>query len=109
MHSDYRNGNLIVDPEKGVVAVLDWELAHIGDPMRDLGWLVTRSWRFGVADKDVGGFGDLDDLIAGYETVSGEHGRSGRGAVLGIVRIVLVGGEHAVDGAVVPRWIGEEP
>lgn len=71
VHSDYRNGNLIVDPEKGVVAVLDWELAHIGDPMRDLGWLVTRSWRFGVAEKAVGGFGDLDDLIAGYESVAG--------------------------------------
>jgi aminoglycoside phosphotransferase (APT) family kinase protein len=72
VHSDYRNGNLIVDPAQGVAAVLDWELAHIGDPMRDLGWLVTRSWRFGVADKAVGGFGDLDDLIAGYESVSGE-------------------------------------
>ncbi len=72
VHSDYRNGNLIVDPDKGVVAVLDWELAHIGDPMRDLGWLVTRSWRFGVAEKEVGGFGDLDDLVAGYESVSGE-------------------------------------
>ena len=71
VHSDYRNGNLIVDPEKGVVAVLDWELAHVGDPMRDLGWLVTRSWRFGVADKEVGGFGELDDLLAGYESVSG--------------------------------------
>ena len=71
VHSDYRNGNLIVDPDKGVVAVLDWELAHVGDPMRDLGWLVTRSWRFGVAGKEVGGFGDLDDLIAGYESVSG--------------------------------------
>jgi aminoglycoside phosphotransferase (APT) family kinase protein len=71
VHSDYRNGNLIVDSEKGVVAVLDWELAHIGDPMRDLGWLVTRSWRFGVAEKEVGGFGDLDDLISGYESVGG--------------------------------------
>ncbi len=72
VHSDFRNGNLIVDPKEGVVAVLDWELAHVGDPMRDLGWLVTRSWRFGVADKPVGGFGELDDLIAGYEAASGE-------------------------------------
>lgn len=72
VHSDFRNGNLIVDPAEGVVAVLDWELAHVGDPMRDLGWLVTRSWRFGAPDKPVGGFGELDDLIAGYEAVSGE-------------------------------------
>ena len=36
VHSDFRSGNLMVHPKKGVVAVLDWELAHIGDPMRDL-------------------------------------------------------------------------
>ncbi|MDP3494923.1 MAG: phosphotransferase family protein [Hyphomonadaceae bacterium] len=72
VHSDFRNGNFIVQPGKGIAAVLDWELAHIGDPMRDLGWLVTRSWRFGVPGKPVGGFGELDDLIAGYESVSGE-------------------------------------
>jgi aminoglycoside phosphotransferase (APT) family kinase protein len=71
VHSDFRNGNLIVDPQRGVVAVLDWELAHIGDPMRDLGWLVTRSWRFGVPEKPVGGFGEVEDLIAGYQAVSG--------------------------------------
>lgn len=72
VHSDFRNGNLIVDPDKGVVAVLDWELAHIGDPMRDLGWIATRSWRFGVPEKPVGGFGEYDDLFAGYEAVSGK-------------------------------------
>lgn len=71
VHSDFRNGNLIVDATKGVVAVLDWELAHVGDPMRDLGWVCTRSWRFGVPEKPVGGFGDYHDLFAGYEDVSG--------------------------------------
>lgn len=72
VHGDFRNGNLIVDPETGIRAVLDWELAHIGDPMRDLGWLITRSWRFGVSEKPVGGFGEISDLIAGYEAVSGQ-------------------------------------
>ena len=72
VHSDFRNGNFIVSPSEGVVAVLDWELAHIGDPARDLGWICTRSWRFGVANKPVGGFGEYDDLFAGYEAVRGE-------------------------------------
>ncbi len=27
--------------------MLDWELAHIGDPMEDLGWLCVKAWRFG--------------------------------------------------------------
>ena len=79
VHNDFRNGNLIVTPQDGVVAVLDWEVAHIGDPMRDLGWLCTNSWRFGVSDRVVGGFGDLEDLIAGYESAGG--GMVDRGAV----------------------------
>ncbi|MDP3736925.1 MAG: phosphotransferase family protein [Hyphomonadaceae bacterium] len=73
VHSDFRSGNLMVHPKKGVVAVLDWELAHIGDPMRDLGWICTRSWRFGVADKPVGGFGDYNDLFKGYASVTGHR------------------------------------
>lgn len=71
VHSDFRNGNLIVSPDEGVKAVLDWELAYVGDPMRDLGWLCTRSWRFG-SGAPVGGFGEYEDLFAGYEAVSGE-------------------------------------
>jgi aminoglycoside phosphotransferase (APT) family kinase protein len=47
VHGDFRNGNLIVGPH-GVRAVLDWELAHLGDPREDLGWLCARVWRFGA-------------------------------------------------------------
>jgi aminoglycoside phosphotransferase (APT) family kinase protein len=70
VHNDFRNGNFMVDPG-GIVAVLDWEVAHIGDPMRDLGWICTRSWRFGNEAKPVGGFGDYADLFRGYEDESG--------------------------------------
>ncbi|MCB1691388.1 MAG: phosphotransferase family protein [Pseudomonadales bacterium] len=70
VHNDFRNGNFMLD-ENGIVAVLDWELAHIGDPMRDLGWICVNSWRFG-ADKPVGGFGEYEDLFAGYEAESGK-------------------------------------
>ncbi len=69
VHNDFRNGNLMISPQ-GVVAVLDWEVAHIGDPMRDLGWICTNSWRFG-SGLPVGGFGGYDDLFAGYEEISG--------------------------------------
>ena len=71
VHNDFRNGNFMVD-QNGIVAVLDWEIAHIGDPMRDLGWICTNSWRFGVTEKPVGGFGEYEDLFRGYEAVSGE-------------------------------------
>jgi aminoglycoside phosphotransferase (APT) family kinase protein len=70
VHGDFRNGNLIVGPE-GVRAVLDWELTHIGDPIEDLGWLCANAWRFG-GELPVGGFGTYDDLVAGYESASGE-------------------------------------
>ena len=65
VHGDFRNGNLIIGPE-GLRAVLDWELAHRGDPLEDLGWLCVKAWRFGVNDKPVGGFGSYDELLSGY-------------------------------------------
>jgi aminoglycoside phosphotransferase (APT) family kinase protein len=69
VHGDFRLGNLIVGPE-GLKAVLDWELAHLGDPWEDLGWLCVRSWRFG-GPGEVGGFGSRDDLYEAYEKESG--------------------------------------
>lgn len=66
VHGDFRHGNLIIGPD-GVRAVLDWELAHFGDPMEDLGWICVNSWRFGEIDKPVGGFGTREELFAGYE------------------------------------------
>lgn len=66
VHGDFRNGNLIIGAD-GIRAVLDWELAHLGDPMEDLGWVCVNSWRFGEIDKPVGGFGSREELFAGYE------------------------------------------
>ena len=70
VHGDFRNGNLMVGPD-GVRAVLDWEIAHVADPMEDLGWICVNAWRFGVLDKPVGGFGEREDLWAGYEAAGG--------------------------------------
>ncbi|MDE2355672.1 MAG: phosphotransferase family protein [Alphaproteobacteria bacterium] len=70
VHGDFRNGNIMVGPE-GLRAVLDWELAHVADPMEDLGWICVNSWRFGVAERPVGGFGEREALWAGYEAAGG--------------------------------------
>ena len=67
VHGDFRNGNLMIHPEQGLVGVLDWELAHLGDPAEDLGWICVNSWRFGEWRRPVGGFGDYADLLAGYD------------------------------------------
>jgi len=69
VHGDFRLGNLMVGPD-GLRAVLDWELAHRGDPVEDIGWLCAPAWRFGGAGR-VGGFGDLDVLLKAYETAGG--------------------------------------
>lgn len=71
LHGDFRNGNLMISPTDGLVAVLDWELSHRGDPAEDLGWICVNSWRFGRPDRPVGGFGAYEDLLAGYEAASG--------------------------------------
>jgi aminoglycoside phosphotransferase (APT) family kinase protein len=72
VHGDFRNGNLIFTPADGVVAVLDWELAHVGDPMEDLGWICANPWRFGQVGKPVGGFGEREEMWAGYEDAGGD-------------------------------------
>lgn len=70
VHGDYRIGNVIFGPE-GVRSILDWELAHVGDPMEDLGWICVRSWRFGNDDKPVGGIGMREELFRAYEAAGG--------------------------------------
>jgi len=70
VHGDFRIGNVIFGPE-GLRAVLDWELAHVGDPLEDVGWLCVRSWRFGADDRPVGGLCARDAFFAAYERAGG--------------------------------------
>jgi len=70
VHGDFRLGNLMIGRE-GIRAVLDWECCHLGSGMEDLGWLCTRSWRFGHPELPVGGFGEKAALFAGYEAGGG--------------------------------------
>jgi len=69
VHGDLRLGNIVVGPE-GLRAVLDWELAHAGNPAEDLGWLCVKAWRFG-ATEPVAGFGTREDLLAAYRAAGG--------------------------------------
>ena len=69
VHGDLRLGNLLVGPD-GLRAVLDWELAHLGDPMEDLGWFCVRAWRFG-SPLPAGGVATREELVAAYEAAAG--------------------------------------
>ena len=83
VHGDYRLGNVMVadEPPARVVAIFDWELATIGDPLADVGYL-TVTW---VEPDDPGdtmfssltavtrreGFQSRDELVAMYEEATG--------------------------------------
>ncbi|MHA4853416.1 phosphotransferase family protein [Rhodococcus sp. MSC1_016] len=69
VHGDFRIGNLLVDGT-GIRGVLDWELAHLGNPVEDLGWLCVRAWRFG-APAPVAGIGTREQLLDGYGKATG--------------------------------------
>ncbi|QLC21191.1 phosphotransferase [Parasphingopyxis sp. CP4] len=69
LHGDFRMGNLMIDGD-GIAAILDWELAHIGDPAQDLAYICTPSWRFTRHDRAVGGFGNVDAFLAAYASAS---------------------------------------
>ena len=70
VHGDFRSGNFIIDAT-GLAAVLDWELAHLGEGAEDLGWLCANAWRFGVWQKPVGGFGEREALYDAYAVAGG--------------------------------------
>jgi aminoglycoside phosphotransferase (APT) family kinase protein len=69
VHGDFRLGNLVVDPD-GLAAVLDWEIAHLGDPIEDLAWMCVKAWRF-REQLPVGGIGRLDELLDAYTAAGG--------------------------------------
>jgi aminoglycoside phosphotransferase (APT) family kinase protein len=71
VHGDFRLGNLLVS-EARIEAVLDFELAHLGEPVEDLGWMCVPSWRFGNIDNPVGGFGAREDFLKAYLEAGGD-------------------------------------
>jgi aminoglycoside phosphotransferase (APT) family kinase protein len=69
-HGDYRIGNVVVD-ERGLVGILDWEFAHVDEPVRDLGFGLVRAWRFGVDSKRYGGIADAEPFLERYNERTG--------------------------------------
>jgi aminoglycoside phosphotransferase (APT) family kinase protein len=70
VHGDFRIGNLVVR-EDGLAGVLDWEFAHVDDPVRDMAFSLVRAWRFGVAEKRLGGIGDVAPYLERYNELTG--------------------------------------
>ena len=70
VHGDFRAGNFLYDDEGQIRAILDWEMAHIGDPLEDLGWSINRVFCFGKDDRR-SGLALRRDAIAIWEEASG--------------------------------------
>ncbi|MBW0094271.1 phosphotransferase family protein [Pseudonocardia sp. KRD-184] len=77
-HGDFRLGNLAVGPDGTVRAVFDWELATLGDPLADLGWIIASWGRPGdhvpatlSGPSLVDGWADREELVARYAQRSG--------------------------------------
>jgi aminoglycoside phosphotransferase (APT) family kinase protein len=99
VHGDFRLGNFIVD-EDGLAAVIDWELAHLGDPAEDIGWLCIRSWRFGNDHRPVAGVGELEEFISAYELAGGrpiDRDRVRYWEVFGNVKWAIICARQAQD------------
>ncbi len=70
VHGDYRTGNFLYDVQGEIHGILDWEMAHLGDPLEDLAWSLNRIWCWGKDDRR-GGLIPRDEAIAIWERASG--------------------------------------
>lgn len=67
VHADYKPGNaLLKDGE--ITAMLDWELAHLGDPLEDLGW-ITNPYR--SREHQITGVWEREQIMEHYAAESG--------------------------------------
>lgn len=70
VHGDYRSGNFLHDEAGKIIAILDWEMAHIGDPYEDLAWATDPLWCSGDSER-AAGFIPWPEAIAIWQEASG--------------------------------------
>jgi aminoglycoside phosphotransferase (APT) family kinase protein len=54
VHGDYRSGNFLTDSNGDIRALLDWEMAHLGDPLEDLAWALDPLWSHNDPARAIG-------------------------------------------------------
>ena len=71
LHGDFRLGNVLVKQGR-LTGVLDWELAHLGDPHEDLAFGCMTVWRFARPDRPAYGLGSVESLATAYLAAGGQ-------------------------------------
>ena len=78
VHGDYRIDNVVFDGAGSLTAVLDWELATLGDPLADFSylamqWMMPADGGAGLAGLDLTALGipSLEEIVARYSERSG--------------------------------------
>ncbi len=69
VHGDYRTGNFLYRPDGDIYGIVDWEMAHLGDPIEDLAWSFMEAWEW-ARNGLKGGMIDKEEAIAAYEQAS---------------------------------------
>jgi aminoglycoside phosphotransferase (APT) family kinase protein len=70
VHGDYRVGNFLYKDDGSIHGIVDWEMAHLGDPIEDLAWSFNQSWQW-AKDGRPGGIVERETAIATWERASG--------------------------------------
>jgi aminoglycoside phosphotransferase (APT) family kinase protein len=103
MHGDFHLSNVMVGETGEVVGVVDWEMATVGDPLLDLGWLLM-GWpddsRPDLLRTEIGALGGLPSLAEVAETYAAHSDRdlshlSWYAAMAGFKLAIVLEGTHA--------------
>ncbi|MDT0202626.1 phosphotransferase family protein [Nocardioides sp. AE5] len=118
MHGDFHLANVMCSPkDHRVAAIVDWEMATIGDPLLDLGWLVaTWPWPgqpsvFGEPSQVLGTAVTAEELVARYQEISGRDVAQWRWYVaLAAFKLgIVMEGTHArAHGGLVDAELGQK-
>jgi aminoglycoside phosphotransferase (APT) family kinase protein len=72
VHGDPKIGNMMWRPDGHLVAVLDWEMSHQGEPLHDLGWaLCLYDQPLASAGLDFEGWLQPPEMAAKWEEITG--------------------------------------
>ena len=117
VHGDYRVGNVLYRPSGEIVGIVDWEMAHLGDPLEDLAWSFLETWEW-ARDGRKGGIIDESEALDVYEASRGTavdrnallwwdvfNGVKAQGIWLTSAHAYQIGGSNEPVLAMTPYWL----